>query len=37
MKLMNYFNNNNMVVHYVYVLSVPRVTFRMNERVGGMI
>lgn len=34
MKLMNYFNNNNMVV---YVLNVPRVTFRMNERVGGMI
>lgn len=37
MKLMNYFNKNNMVVHYVYVLSVPRVTFRMNEQVEDMI
>lgn len=37
MKLMNYFNNNNMVVHYVYVLSVPRVTFHTNERVEDMI
>lgn len=34
---MNYFNNNNMVVHYVYVLSVPRVTFRKNERAEDMI
>lgn len=34
MKLMNYFNNKKMVV---YVLSVPRVTFRTNERVEDMI